>query len=352
MAAAPEYAITLEDVIAAAARIKGQAHRTPVVTSEFLARASGRALVAVKLEAFQKTGSFKARGALNAVLSLSDEAAAAGVVAHSSGNHAQAVAFAAAQRGVRACVVIPNDAPVSKIRAVRGYGASVLLCDPADRYTEADRLTAETGGTLIHSSNEPMVMAGQGTMGIELMEQMRDIAGAAGSDSPAVDAVIVPLGGGGMLSGIATAIKGLDPRVKVYGAEPLEADDAWRSVRAGSIQGHAAPPKTVADGLRTTLGSNTFPIVRDKTDGIVRVSEEDILRGMRVSWERLKVVAEPSAGTGIAALLSEEFAEMAPAAAAPRVAIILCGGNLDLGKPAPFLGVTRWECEGGGSDEQ
>jgi threonine dehydratase len=364
-----EYCIGLPDVLDAVGRIRGYAHVTPVLSSLTMARWAGRDSVLFKVEAHQKTGSFKFRGAMNAVSMLSSQDKAKGVVTHSSGNHAQALALAAGSIGVKAEIVMPTTAPRSKVAAVRGYGARIIEVAPEARASTAAEVAATTGATFVHPSNDPRVMAGQGTMGVELLEflaaaqshaQGRKTAshtaaadaavGGASSaprgDAPLVDAVIVPVGGGGMISGVATAIKGIDSRIKVFGAEPEEADDAWRSLREGSIQGHDSTPGTVADGLRTVLGSNNFPIIQAKVDGIVRVSEDDIKRGTRVVWERLKVVVEPSAGVGVAALFSDEFRRIAPGSDCPRVAIVLCGGNLDIGSPLPFEGVSRWEFEG------
>lgn len=343
-----KYCIELPDVLEAVGRIRGYAHVTPVMGSSTMARWAGREAVIFKVEAHQKTGSFKFRGAMNAVSMLSSEEKAKGVITHSSGNHAQALALAAGAIGIKAKIVMPTTAPKSKVAAVRGYGASITEVPPELRASTAEELAESTGATFVHPSNDPRVMAGQGTMGIELLEalvQALDAADVADCDRPLVDVVIVPVGGGGMISGVATAIKGIDSRIKVIGAEPAEADDAWRSLRAGSIQGHASTPDTVADGLRTVLGSNNFPIIRDKVDAIVRVSEDDIRRGTRVVWERLKVVVEPSAGVGVAALFSEEFRCLAPPAECPRVAVVLCGGNLDISSPLPFEGVSRWDFE-------
>ncbi len=308
------YAVDLGDIRAAADRIAPHVHRTPVVTSRCLDEQAGRALF-FKCELFQRGGSFKVRGALNAVLSLSDEAAAKGIVTHSSGNHAQAVAIAAGIRGVLATVVMPSNAPAVKKAAVRGYGARIVECEPtnAARQATADAIVAETGATFVHPSNQPEVIAGQGTIALELLEQVEGL-----------DALVVPLGGGGMISGIALACRELRPDLVVIGAEPDLADDAWRSKDSGQLQ-PAGPSRTVADGLRTGLGSNTWPVVRDVVDEIHRVSEDAIRQHLRLTWERTKLFIEPSAAVGVAVALSGGLRPELR-----RVGVVLCGGNVDL----------------------
>jgi threonine dehydratase len=364
---ASPYVLSIEDVQAAHARIAASIHRTPVLTSSAVdllasspdAEPSGGGRRAFfKCELFQKSGSFKARGACNAVALLSDEEAAKGVCTHSSGNHAQALAAAAAMRGIPAHIVMPNNAPRVKVAAVKGYGARVIECAPTQQAREeaAAAVAAETGATFVHPSEDPRVMAGAGTLALELLEQVAaEVAGwspssssssTAGSSSgfaafaaslpqPILDAVLVPIGGGGMISGVATAVKAIDPRILVIAAEPAEADDAARSKRAGSIQPNPSPPKTIADGLKTTLGKNTWPQVRDKVDEVVCVSEDEIVRAMRVVYERMKLAIEPSAAVGVAALLYRD--EVRGRAGLRRVGVVLCGGNVDL-DTLPFKG--------------
>jgi threonine dehydratase/serine racemase len=318
------YAICLADVQAAALRIKAHVHVTPVMTCSALDELAGRSLFC-KCELFQRGGSFKIRGATNAVMSLSDEAAARGVTTHSSGNHAQAIALAAKARGIGAKIVMPSNAPAVKKRAVLGYGAEVIECEStgAARQAAADLVVAETGAYFVHPSNNPTVMAGQGTIALELLEQVADL-----------DAVIVPIGGGGMMSGIVTAVKGLNPSIKVYAAEPAGAADAYRSKEGGVLVGHPpGGPSTIADGLRTTLGTNTFPIVRDLVDEIFLVEEEEIVAAMRLVWERMKLCIEPSAAVGVAVALSAAFKALpldGPDGCGARVGVILCGGNTNL----------------------
>jgi len=334
------YAIRAADVEAAARRIAGTAVRTPLLGSPAF-DALARREVLFKCELMQRTGSFKLRGACNAV-ALALDAAPSGapplqVTTHSSGNHAAALACAAALRGVRATIVMPSNAPAVKRRAVEGFGAAVLECAPtqAAREAAARRVVDETGALFVHPSEDPAVIAGQGTVALELLEQVAELlAGTTDGDGaarPLLDAVIVPVGGGGLVSGIATLIKARDPRIRVIAAEPLAAADAFRSKAAGRLEGHpgGAAPATMADGLKTTLGPNTWPIVRDLVDEIVCVSEAQISAALRVVYEHLKLAIEPSAAVGVAALLSAELGTEARPELR-RVAVILCGGNIDL----------------------
>jgi threonine dehydratase len=339
------YCISPADVAAAAARVASLVHLTPVLTCASLDAAAGGREVYFKCELFQRSGSFKARGACNAVALLAPEAAAKGVCTHSSGNHAQALAIAARLRGIPAHIVMPSNAPAIKRRAVEGYGATVYECAPtqAAREAEAARVAAATGAEFVHPSEDPRVMAGAGTLALELLVQVaqaRGLALAPGGGSaaatlaalaalpePVLDAVIVPIGGGGMISGVATAVAGVDPRIRVIAAEPAAADDAFRSKAAGCIQGNAAPPATMADGLKTTLGPNTWPIVRDKVERVVCVSEAEIAAALRLVYERMKLAIEPSAAVGVAALVGEEVRALPGLA---RIAVVLCGGNADV----------------------
>lgn len=314
----PTYAADLDAVREAAARIAGFVHRTPVMTSETLDRVAGRQ-VYFKCENLQKTGAFKYRGATNAVQKLDDASAAKGVVTHSSGNHAQALALAARVRGVPAYIVMPRTAPLVKKNAVEGYGGIVTLCEPTleARERTAEEVAARTGATLISPFDHPDVIAGQGTAALELLE-----------DVPDLDAVVAPVGGGGLLSGFCVASRGINPGIRVFGAEPLGADDAARSKAAGQRVPVTAP-NSIADGLLTSLGLLTWPIIRDQVEGVVTVSEGQIRDAMRLVWERMKLVIEPSAGVGVAAALADEFRALA---GVRKVGVVLCGGNVSLDK--------------------
>lgn len=311
-----DYAADLEDVRAAAARIAGHAHRTPVMTSHTLDDLAGRR-VFLKCEQFQKVGAFKFRGALNAVLCLTDAEARRGVVTHSSGNHAQALALAASLRGIPAFIVMPRTAPAAKQRATEGYGGQVVLCEPTvtAREAAAARVEAETGATMIPPYDHPPIIAGQGTMALELVEQVPDL-----------DAIVAPVGGGGMISGIAIAARGLDARLRVFAAEPKGADDAARSKAAGRLIPQTGPD-TVCDGLLTSLGEHTWPVVRDLVEDVITVDDTRVLAAMRLVWERMKLVIEPSAATGVAAVLTPGFRSLG---GIERVGVVLSGGNLDL----------------------
>jgi threonine dehydratase len=311
-----EYAADLRAVREARERIAPWARRTPVMTSATLDGLAGRSLH-FKCEIFQRGGAFKFRGACNAVMKLDDATAARGIVTHSSGNHAQAIAIAARLRGVPAHVVMPTNVPVLKREAVLGYGARVIDCAPtlASREETAARVVAETGGTLIPPYDHPDVIAGQGTIALELLD-----------DVPDLDAMIVPIGGGGMISGIALATREAAPRLRVIAAEPAGADDAARSKRTGSLVPQAGP-ETIADGLRASLGALTWPVVRDVVDRVITVSEPEIIRAMRLVMERMKLVIEPSAAVGVAVALSDEMRALP---GLRRVGIVLCGGNVDL----------------------
>jgi threonine dehydratase/serine racemase len=310
------WAADLEDVRAAARRIAPWVHRTPVLTCGELDRRAGRRLF-FKCEQFQKVGAFKFRGACNAVQRLPAEEAARGVVTHSSGNHAQALALAARLRGIAAHVVMPENAKLVKKSAVLGYGARVIECAPtlAAREETAARVLAETGGTFIPPYDHPDVIAGQGTVALELLEE-----------APDLDAIVAPVGGGGLVSGTAVAARGLGGRVRVFAAEPRGADDAARSKAAG-VRIPQTAPRTIADGLLTSLGELTWPIVRDLVEDVITVEEEEIVAAMRLAWERAKLLIEPSSAVAVAAVLSERFREMDGLG---RVGVILSGGNVDL----------------------
>ena len=305
---------TLDDVQATARRIEPHVHRTPVLTSSYLDQASGARLF-FKCENLQKVGAFKMRGATNFVLQLSSAQADRGVVTHSSGNHGQAVAAAAAVRGVAATVVMPRSSAAVKRAAVAGYGARVVPCADGDRAraAAAQRVVEQEGATLIHPYGHPHVVAGQGTMALELLEQVPDL-----------DAVVAPIGGGGCLSGIAVAVRGLRPQTAVFGAEPERADDAARSLAEGRIL-PSVQPDTVADGLRTSLAPLTFALLRAHGVQILTVSEEQIVAAMRSIWMRMKLVVEPSAAVSLAAVLA-----YAAQFRGRRVGVVLTGGNVDL----------------------
>ncbi len=307
---------TLQDIRAAAARIAPYARRTPVMTCRTIDERCGASLF-FKCENFQRVGAFKFRGACNAVFSLSDAAAARGAVTHSSGNHAQALALAARLRGIPAYIVMPRNAPEVKKSAVMGYGGQITYCEPtlAAREETTARIAQETGAALVHPYNDYRVIAGQGTAALELWEEIGEL-----------DAVIVPVGGGGLLSGTAIAVAAHSPGTPVYGAEPAAADDAQRSLRAGRIL-PAGNPKTVADGLLTSLGDRTFPILQRLVRDIVTVSEDEIIAAMRLVWERMKIVIEPSAAVPLAAVIARRIDF-----AGRRVGIILSGGNVDLSR--------------------
>ncbi len=308
--------VTLNDILQAAERIRPYAHRTPVLTCDSLNQRVG-AQVFLKCENLQKVGAFKFRGATHAVFSLPEAQAARGVVAHSSGNHAQALALAARLRGIPAYIVMPNNAPQVKKDAVRGYGGQITFCEPtleARESTQAE-VIARTGATEIHPYNNEKVIAGQGTAALELLQ-----------DVPGLEVILTPVGGGGLLSGTAIAATETRPGIRVIAAEPELADDAFRSMQAGTIL-PSRSPKTIADGLLTSLGALTFPILRARVEQIVTVSEAAIIEAMRFTWERAKIVIEPSAAVPLA-LLFERKIDLT----GRRVGVILSGGNVDLAK--------------------
>lgn len=305
---------TIDDVQKAARCIASVAHRTPVLTSRSLDRLCGASLF-FKCENFQRAGAFKFRGAYNAVQSLSQHDAQCGVVTHSSGNHAAALALAASLRGIKAHIVMPQNAPAVKRAAVEAFGGNIVLCPPTLEARES--FTAETiertGAVLVHPYDDPRVIAGQGTVALETLDQVADL-----------DAVIASVSGGGLLSGISIATRSLSPRVEIYGAEPQMADDAARSLAAGKLL-PAGPTNTIADGLRAQLSQRTFEILSKHVREILLVSEEQIVEAMRLIWERLKIVVEPSGATSFAAAIARrDLFE------GRRVGMILSGGNLDL----------------------
>lgn len=305
---------TIFQVREAAERIAPLVHLTPVLTNKTINRLSG-AVLFFKAENFQKVGAFKARGAVNAVFSLDDLDAKQGVATHSSGNHAAALAYAAGCRGVKAYVVMPENAPPVKKSAVADYGAEIIYCKPTQEAREETlaRVVKETGAVFIHPYNDYWVIGGQATAALELLQQVSGL-----------DAVVAPVGGGGLLSGTALAVKALNPGMKVFGAEPEMADDASRSLQAGQII-PVKNPATIADGLRTSLGELTFPIIQKHVTGILTVSEEAIISSMRLVWERMKIIIEPSAAVPLAAVISYKDIFVGS-----KTGLILSGGNVDL----------------------
>ncbi|MEM7208199.1 MAG: pyridoxal-phosphate dependent enzyme [Pseudomonadota bacterium] len=307
---------SINEIISAHARIKRYIHRTPVLTSATFNQMLGAHLY-FKCENFQKAGAFKARGAHNAVFALSDEEARNGVATHSSGNHGAALALAARSRDIPATVIMPRNAPTVKIDAVRNYGAEVVFCEPNNPAREAalDEVVAQTGAYFVHPYNNSQVIAGQGTCALEMVDEIRDL-----------NVIITPVGGGGLLSGTAIAAKSFQPDIRVFAAEPEQADDAYRSMQSGKIEPMESP-QTIADGLKTPLGTLTFPIIQREVDGIFLVSEDEIVESMKLIWERLKIVIEPSCATVLAALLKNKDAFFGQ-----RIGLVLTGGNVDLGK--------------------
>ena len=300
-------------IAAAHDRIRAHIHHTPVMTSASVDEMAGCHLF-FKCENFQKVGAFKARGAMNAILKLTPEQRSKGVATHSSGNHAQALARAAKIMGVPSYIVMPRTAPEIKKRGVRGYGGENFECEPtlAAREATLEEVIKKTGATEIHPFNNYDVMEGQATCAKELFEEVPDL-----------DFLLAPVGGGGLLSGTALAAKYFSPRTTVIAGEPAGSDDAYRSMKSGKIE--SAQSNTIADGLLTTLGTKTFPIIRENVSEIITVSDEEIINAMRILWERLKIVIEPSCAVPFAAVLKEKSRF-----AGKRVGIILSGGNVDL----------------------
>ena len=308
------YIPTLDDMLAAHQRVKPHIHRTPVLTSTFLNAHSGAQLF-FKCENFQKAGVFKARGASNAVFGLSDEMLEKGVATHSSGNHALSLSYAAGRRGIPCHVVMPSTAPQAKKDAVKGYGGIITECEPSTSSRESvfARVQAETGAEFVHPYNDPRVIAGQGTCSAELIKQVENL-----------DAVIAPIGGGGMVSGTCLTLSNLAPDIKIYAAEPDQADDAARSFRAGHIIADDAP-NTVADGLKVPLKDLTWHFVSNHVTDILTCSEQEIIDAMKLIWKRMKIVMEPSSAVPLACILKNKNVF-----AGKRVGVIITGGNVDL----------------------
>ena len=316
-----KYAASIDDVRSAAERIKGVGHRTPVLTSKTLDQLAGRELF-FKCENFQKVGAFKFRGGWNAVSMLSDDEAEKGVCTHSSGNHAQAVAYSAQKRGIPAYIVMPNNSPDVKLNAVKGYGANVTLCEPTleARRTTLEGIAEKTGAAVIHPFNNPNVIAGQGTAALELIEEIGEL-----------DAVIAPIGGGGLMSGTCITTRSILPKAKLFGAEPKGADDAYRSLKEGKMLPQENP-NTICDGLLTSMGENTWNILKDHLNDIYTVSDDEVIKAMKLIWERMKIIIEPSCATPVAVVMSPEFKQLE---GIEKIGIILTGGNIDLSK-LPF----------------
>ena len=306
--------LTLDDMLAARDRIAPHVHRTPVLTSEYLNALTGAELY-FKCENFQKAGAFKVRGACNAVFGLTEEMAARGVATHSSGNHALSLSYAAGRRGIPCHVVMPHTAPQAKKDAVRGYGGIITECEPSTTSREAvfAEVQARTGAEFVHPYNDPRVIVGQATCSAELIEQVEGL-----------DAVIAPIGGGGMVSGCCLTLSNLAPGVKIYAAEPEQADDAARSFRAGHIIADDAPV-TVADGLKVPLKENTWHFVSHYVTDILTASEEEIIEAMKLTWARMKIVIEASCAVPLATLVKNR-----DIFAGRRVGVIITGGNVDL----------------------
>ena len=315
---------TWEAILAAHARIAPKIHRTPVLTCASLNAIAGARLL-FKCENLQKTGSFKIRGASNAILSLTEQEAARGIVTQSSGNHGAAVACAAAWRGVPAWIVMPKNAPAVKAAAIEGYGGKIVFCEPTvtARKATCDRVQSETGAHLVHPYDDDRIIAGQATAAKELLEEVGDL-----------DAVFAPVSGGGLLSGTCLGAKGIRADVRVVGCEPERADDAYRSLTSGTLQSLESSD-TIADGLRASLAPRTFAILRRHVERILLVSEEEIISAARLVWERMKIVIEPSSAVAIAPLLkpgvvaSLNLPKRADGGT-PKLGVIFSGGNLDV----------------------
>lgn len=307
---------TFDDALAARARIADHVHVTPVMTSRFLNELTGAELF-FKCENLQKAGAFKARGASNAVFGLTDAQAAKGVATHSSGNHGTCLSYAAGRRGIPCTVVMPRTAPQAKKDAVRGYGGRVVECEPSTSSREAvfAQVVAESRAEFVHPYNDPRVIAGQATCSMELIEQ---VAG--------LDAVVAPIGGGGMISGTCLALSHLAPGVKIFAAEPKQADDAARSFRAGHIIADDAP-ETVADGLKVPLKELTWHFVQKHVSDILVAEEDEIVEAMKLIWKRMKLVMEPSSAVPLAVILKNRALFQGK-----RVGVIVTGGNVDLDK--------------------
>lgn len=316
--------ITKEQIQQAHERIKPFIHQTPVLTCNTINEMAGASLF-FKCENFQKIGAFKIRGGLNAVLSLPAEKLANGIATHSSGNHAQAIAYAARQTGTKAYIVMPNNSPNVKVNAVKGYGAEITFCEPNQQAREAalQQIVEKTGAEFVHPYNDDRVITGQATCAKELLEEI-----------PQLDVLIAPVGGGGLLSGTALTAHCFSTGTVVYAGEPEGAADAIRSLRSGRIE-NAPYINTIADGLLTKLGDKTFPIIKEYVKDIFTVTDEEIIAALRLVYERMKIIVEPSCVVPLAAVLKNK-----PLFAGKRVGLILSGGNIDLSKLAGWFTVA------------
>ena len=311
--------IQKEDLVECHKSITPFVHNTPVLSSKLLNKIADASLF-FKCENFQRMGAYKMRGATNAILQLTNEQRKKGVVTHSSGNFAQALSLAAKSLGVKAYIVMPSSAPQVKKDAVKGYNGTIIECEPTleARNLMADRIQTETGATFIHPSNDLHVIAGQGTACMELLQEHPDL-----------DFVVVPVGGGGLIAGTALAAHYFGDNCKVIGGEPFEVDDAYRSLLSGKIESNEST-NTIADGLKTQLGDKNFPLIQKYVDRIIRVDEEEIIEAMRLIWERMKIIIEPSSAVAFAAVIREKKSFKNK-----KVGIIISGGNVDL-KNLPF----------------
>ncbi len=312
----PAETLTIDDMRAAHERIKPYINRTPVLRSQYLDDLTGAQLL-FKCENFQEAGAFKVRGACNAVFGLSDAAAAKGVCTHSSGNHALSLSYAAGRRGIPCNVVMPRTAPQAKKDAVRRFGGTITECEPSTTSREAvfAEVQARTGGEFVHPYNDPRVIAGQATCSAELLEQ-----------TGGLDAVVAPIGGGGMISGTCLTLSNLAPETAIYAAEPEQADDAYRSFKAGHIIADDAP-ETIADGLKVPLKENTWHFVSRYVTDIQTASEQEIIDAMKITWKYLRIVMEPSCAVPLAVILKNPDAYRGK-----RVGVVITGGNVDLDK--------------------
>lgn len=308
---------TFQDVLAARERIAPHIHKTPILTSRHLDWLAG-AQLHFKCENLQRAGAFKARGASNSVFSLSDDKARLGVATHSSGNHALSLAYAGGRRGIPVTVVMPHTAPQAKKDAVLSYGGRIIECEPSTASREATfaNFVAASGAEFVHPYNDPRVIAGQGTCALEIAEEIG-----------ALDAVIAPIGGGGMVSGTCLTLSTISPATKIYAAEPENADDAYQSLKSGKIVAYDAP-KTIADGLKVPLKELTWHFVSKHVTAVLTATEDEIIQAMRLVWQRMKIIIEPSSAVPVAAILKNPSIF-----AGKKVAVILTGGNVDVDKP-------------------
>ena len=315
--------MTSQDLLDCHKRITPFVHNTSVLTSRLIDK-EVNAQVFFKCENFQRAGAYKMRGATNAILQLSEEQKKSGVVTHSSGNFAQALSLAAQSVGVTAHIVMPNTAPEVKKVGVREYGGKIYECEPTveARQSLADEIGSKMGATFVHPSNDNNVILGQGTAALELLEKQPDL-----------DYIFCPVGGGGLIAGSALAVKYFGNNCKVFGAEPFEADDAYRSLQSGKIESNETT-NTIADGLKTMLGDKNFPIIKELVSGIVRITEDEIVTAMKLVWERMKIIIEPSSAVTVAAVVKQSMLQP-EIFQNKKIGIIISGGNVDLSK-LPF----------------